>query len=74
MRLSLVQMSPTNCDASLCVIKKSQEREGHGPGGAAAPQGGNITLLYYLPFTSLIEAFIVLNNTVFFPYLARCHY
>ena len=33
---SLIQRSPTNCDAS-CVIKKPQECGGHGPRWAAAP-------------------------------------
>ena len=35
---SLVQWSPTDCDASLCVIKKPQEWGGHGQHWAAAPQ------------------------------------
>jgi hypothetical protein len=35
---SLVQRSSTDCDASLCVIKKPQKWGGHGPRGAAAPQ------------------------------------
>ena len=35
---SLVQRSPADCGASLCVIKKPQEWGGHGPRGAAAPQ------------------------------------
>ena len=34
---SLVHRSSTECDASLCVIQKPQER-GHGPRWAAAPQ------------------------------------
>jgi len=39
---SLVRRSPTDCDASLCVIYKPQEWGGHGPRWAAAPQGGKI--------------------------------
>jgi len=35
---SLVQSSPTDCDESLCAIKKPQEWGGHGPHWAAAPQ------------------------------------
>ena len=35
---SLVQRSPTDCDASLSVIKKPQEWGSHGPRWAAAPQ------------------------------------
>jgi hypothetical protein len=36
---SLVQRSHTDCDASLCVIKKPQEWGGHGPRWVAAPRG-----------------------------------
>jgi hypothetical protein len=35
---SLVQTSPTDCGASLCVIKKPQELGGHEPRWVAAPQ------------------------------------
>jgi len=35
---SLVQRSPTDCDVSLCVIKKPQDSVGHGPRWVAAPQ------------------------------------
>jgi len=35
---SLVQRSPTDFGASLCVIKKPQKWGGHGPRWAAAPQ------------------------------------
>ena len=38
---SLVQWSPTDCDASLYVIKKPHERGGHGQRWAAAPQETN---------------------------------
>jgi len=31
-----VQRSPTDCDASLCVIYKPRERRGHGPLGVTA--------------------------------------
>ena len=37
---SLVQRSPTDCDASLRVIQKPQKWGGHGPRWAAAPRGG----------------------------------
>jgi len=40
---SLVQRSPTDCDALLCVIKKPQKWGGHGPRWAAAPQKTNKT-------------------------------
>jgi hypothetical protein len=36
--LSLVQWSPTDCDAPLCVIKKPCERGGHNPRLAAEPE------------------------------------
>jgi hypothetical protein len=35
---SLVQRSPTDCDVSLCVIYKAQERGGPGPRWAVAPE------------------------------------
>jgi hypothetical protein len=35
---SLVQSSPANCGASLCVIKKPRERGGHSPRWAAEPE------------------------------------
>jgi hypothetical protein len=35
---SLVQRSPTDCGASLCVIKKPRERGGHSPRWAAGPE------------------------------------
>ena len=40
---SLVQRSPTDCDASLCVIYKLQEWGGHCPLWAAAPRWEKIT-------------------------------
>jgi hypothetical protein len=38
---SLVQKSPTNCGASLCVIKTPREWGGHGPRWVAAPRKKN---------------------------------
>jgi hypothetical protein len=38
MRRSLVQRNPSECDVSLCVIWKRQERGGPGPRWAAAPE------------------------------------
>jgi hypothetical protein len=49
---SLVQRSPTECDASLCVFKKSQEWGGHGQRWAAGQRGekketnGNLKSMY----------------------------
>jgi hypothetical protein len=37
-RWSLVQRSPTDCGASLCVISKPRERGGHSPRWAAEPE------------------------------------
>jgi hypothetical protein len=42
---SSVQRSPTDCDASLCVVWKPLECGGHGPPWAAAPQEKKIGLL-----------------------------
>jgi len=36
--LLLVQRSPTDCGASLCVISNPQKGRGHGPGWAATPE------------------------------------
>jgi hypothetical protein len=36
--LILVQRSPTDCGASLCVTKKPRERGGHSPRWAAEPE------------------------------------
>jgi hypothetical protein len=41
MSWSLVQRSPTDCGASLCVIKKPRERGGHSPRCAAEPEKVN---------------------------------
>ena len=41
---SLIQRSPTDCDASLCVILKPQQWGGHGPRWAAAPQKKKVWL------------------------------
>jgi hypothetical protein len=35
---SLVQRNPTDCDASLCVIRKPRERGGHSPPWTAVPE------------------------------------
>ena len=42
---SLVQRSPTDCGASLCVIKKAQERGGPGPPWAAEPQKRTVVVI-----------------------------
>jgi hypothetical protein len=74
---SLVQRSPTDCDAS-CVIKKPQKWGGHGPRWAAAPQKTNKakqTVSHYLLALYLLVTverlwwhvvFSVLRTTVVF--------
>ena len=43
---SLINRSPTDCGAPLCVIYKSQQRGGHDPHWAAGPRGG--AKIFYL--------------------------
>jgi len=43
--LQRVQRSPTDCDASLCVIKYPREWEGHVPRWTAAPQKKEIPVI-----------------------------
>jgi hypothetical protein len=43
---SLVQKSLTNCDASVCVIKKSSGQGGHSPRWAAEPEKIIINMTY----------------------------
>ena len=60
---SLVQRSPTNCDASLCVILKPQEWGGHGPRWAAAPlEKENIIYIYILPNPLVLHVRLFLPN------------
>src|SRR5215510_164036 len=44
---SLVQRSPTDCGASLCVITKPRERRGHSPRWAAEPEMMIIIIIIY---------------------------
>jgi len=53
---SLVQRSPTDCDASLCVTKKPQEWGGHGPRWAVVPQGEKIILGEVQIMNSLVRS------------------
>jgi hypothetical protein len=54
---SLVQRSPTDCGASLCVwSRKPQEWGGHDPRWVAAPQQKSI-LIVYLCMSTLTEVF-----------------
>jgi hypothetical protein len=45
---SLVWRSPTDCGASLCVIKKPRERGRHSPCWAAESEKSKLILLYYM--------------------------
>ena len=47
MSRSLVQRSPTDCDESLCVIKKPLKWGSHGPRWAAAPQAKKTCFDYW---------------------------
>ena len=51
---SLVQRSPTDCDASLCVLLKPQEWGGHGPRWAPAPQDINVYIYFLIYFAVFI--------------------
>jgi hypothetical protein len=47
---SLVQRNPTDCGASLCVIKKPREQEGHSPSWVAVPE--KIIIIIIIMFIS----------------------
>jgi hypothetical protein len=51
---SLVQRSPTDCGASLCVIWKPQEWGGHDPRWVAAPQKEIYIYIYISQWTFLL--------------------
>jgi hypothetical protein len=52
---SLVQRSPTDCGASLCVIKKPRGRGGHSPRWAAEPE--KIIIVIACTFDCVIMSF-----------------
>jgi hypothetical protein len=55
---SLVQRSPTDCGASLCVIKKPRERGSHSPRWAAEQEKTNKNLeIYNLQFYAILLCF-----------------
>jgi len=62
---SLVQRSPTDCDASSCVIKKPQEWGGPRPRGAAAPQEKKsvFNVVFCLLITKLASLASVVTHT-----------
>jgi len=62
MNWSPIQRSPTDCDASLCVIKKPQEWGGHGPRWAAAPQETNKTN-FFLPLFFFLLILLAMQNS-----------
>ena len=61
-RWSLVRRSPTDCDASLCVIKKPREW-GHGPRWAAAPHKAKQTNPH--PYSAIVNDW---SYTSVYPY------
>jgi hypothetical protein len=58
---SLVQRSPTDCGAALCVITKARGRGGHSPRWAAGPEKKQPTLTWRYPsfFPQCIAGFPV---------------
>jgi hypothetical protein len=60
---SLVQRSPTDCGASLCVIKKPRER-GHSPHWAAVPDKIIITMDLFCSVVSLLRIKLCTINAV----------
>jgi hypothetical protein len=50
--LSLVQRSPADCGASLCVIKKPRGRGGHSPCWAAEPEKIIIIIIIIITHTN----------------------
>jgi hypothetical protein len=59
--LSLVERSPTDCGASLCVIKKPRERGCHSPRWTAEPE-------------IIIIIIIIISGYYWIPWLAYTHY
>jgi hypothetical protein len=57
--VSLIQRSPTDCGASLCVIKKPHERGGHSPRWAAEPE----KIIIIIFFLSIEERVLFLNTS-----------
>jgi hypothetical protein len=52
---SLVQLSPTDCGASLCVIKKPRVRGGHNPRWAAVPEKIIMNNIYIITICTYIN-------------------
>ena len=63
---SLVQRSPTDCVASLCVIEKPREWGGHGPRWAAAPKEIYIYIYIYIYFYSKTNQMHNISNLFYF--------
>jgi len=73
---SCAQRSPTDCDASLCVIKKPQEWGGHGPRWAAAPQEKESTnscfIIILLYASTCFEHYVFIVRRSKLYYTASC--
>jgi hypothetical protein len=62
---SLVQRSPTDCGASLCVISKSREWRGPGPLWAVAPKNNNNCLIERFFLRCILYIYILLDMKQF---------
>jgi hypothetical protein len=74
---SLVQRSPTNCGASLCVIPKPRGRGGHSPRWAAEPETTTISHLVFShlharAYLSLFYSHHILNLQCIYFYFMFC--
>jgi hypothetical protein len=69
---SLVQESPTDCGASLCVIRKPRELGGHSPRWAAEPEKIIISNPKCLPKTFSSDVHVH-NYGNFVPYIAAAY-
>jgi hypothetical protein len=77
---SLVQRSPTDCGASLCVIKKPRELGGHSPRWAAVPEkiineiNNDICQIVAKVTGKYAGLYVAGYNTAFFVTTFICHY
>jgi hypothetical protein len=70
---SLVQRSPTDCGASLCVIYKPQEWEGHDPRWVAEPQKEDVTHVHKNPHNQLhVSALFKRKHGADFGLVSKC--
>jgi hypothetical protein len=60
-RRSLVQRGPTDCGASLCVIKKPRGRGGHSPRWAAEP----VMMMMMMMMMIIIIIIIIAHSSLY---------